>query len=75
MANHPQVSGLRLKVKIIRTSGEGWVCWFGVSLMIKAEGASRCDESALHFRVGFSPGKRPPYAHGLDRYTDIRIIV
>jgi hypothetical protein len=60
MANQPQVSGLRLKVKIIRSSGKGWVCWFGVRPVIKAEGASRCDEFALHFRVGFSPGKRPP---------------
>ena len=60
MANQPQLSGLRLKVKIIRSSGKGWVCWFGVRLVIKAEGARRCDEFALHFKVGFSPGKRPP---------------
>jgi len=56
----PQLSGLRLKVKIVRSSGKGWGCWFGLRRVIKAEGASRCDEFALHFRVAFSPGKRPP---------------
>ena len=28
--------------------------------MRKAEDASRCDELAIHFRVRFSPRKRPP---------------
>ena len=60
MANQAHVSGIRIKVKIIRSSGKGWVCWFAVRPVIKAEGASRCDEFAIHFRIGFSPGKRPP---------------
>jgi hypothetical protein len=30
MANNPQLSGLRLKVKIIKRSGYGLVCCFGV---------------------------------------------
>jgi hypothetical protein len=59
-ANKPQLSGLRLKVKMINSSGSGWVCRFGVRRVIKPEGASRCDEFALHFRVGFPPRKRPP---------------
>lgn len=60
MANKPQLGGLRLKVKIIRSAGNGWVRWFGVRRVIKAEGASRGDEFALHFRVGFAPCKRTP---------------
>jgi hypothetical protein len=66
-ANKPQLSGLRLEVKIIRSSGKGWVCWFGVRRVIKAEGASCCDEFALHFRVGFSPGKRRPRGNEINR--------
>ncbi|PYT71485.1 MAG: hypothetical protein DMG39_12960 [Acidobacteria bacterium] len=58
--NKPQLSGLRRKIKIIRISGYGLVYWFGVRRVIKPEGASRGDEFALHFRVGFPPRKRPP---------------
>jgi hypothetical protein len=50
MSNKSQLSGLGLKVKIVRSSGKGWVCWFGVRRVIKAEGASRCDEFALHLQ-------------------------
>jgi hypothetical protein len=57
-ANNPQLSGLRLEVKIIRSSGKGCVCWFGVRRVIKVEGPSRLDMLALHFGVGFSPRKR-----------------
>jgi hypothetical protein len=65
-ANTPPLSGLRLKIKIIRSSGKGWVCWFGVRRAIKAEGACRCDEFALHFRVGFSPRKRHARGNEID---------
>jgi hypothetical protein len=65
-ANKPYMSGLRLKVKIIRSSGKGSVCWFGFRRVIKAEGTGHCDEFALHFRVGFSPRKRRPRGNEID---------
>src|ERR1700683_943284 len=58
-ASQPQLNGLRLKVKIIRSSGKGRVSWFGVRRAIKPEDTGRGDEFALHFRIGICPGKRP----------------
>ena len=55
MANKPQLSALRLKVKMIRLSLycslSCFVYWCGV--VRKPESASRFDEFAVHFRVGF----------------------
>jgi hypothetical protein len=53
-ANKPQLSGLRLKVKMIRLSLSCslscFVYWCGV--VRKPESASRFDEFAVHSRVG-----------------------
>ena len=49
MANKPQLSGSRLKVKMIGLSLSGFVCRCGV--VIKPESASRFDEFAVHSRV------------------------
>lgn len=55
MANEPHLSGLFLKVKVIRKSGHGSPCRFDGSRVIKPKGASHGDEFTLPFRVG-----RPP---------------
>ena len=60
MANEPQLSGFRLKVKEIGNVLYSSLCWFGGRLVIKPESASCGDKFAVHFRVGFSPRKRPP---------------
>lgn len=55
MTNKPHLSGLRIKVKVIRKPSHGSACRFGGRGVIKPEGASHGDAFALPFRVG-----RPP---------------
>jgi len=55
MTDKPHLSGLRIKVKVIRKSGHGSACRFGGRGVIKPEDASHGDEFALPFRVGPPP--------------------
>jgi len=52
MANKPQLSSSRLKVKMIRRYLYSSGSRFGVRRVIKPESASRFDEFAVHSRVG-----------------------
>ena len=65
MANKPQLSSSRLKVKMIRRYLYSSRSRFGVRRVIKPESASRFDEFAVHSRVGAFqrrfPGSDPDF--------------
>src|SRR5215468_1652195 len=63
LANKPQLSGLQVKVKVIRTAvyeSTFFVCSGSIlGNMMEPEDAGGGDEFAFHFRVGRPPRKRP----------------